>query len=72
MKNFVLIGAAGYIAQKHLKAIKDTGNNLLAALDPHDSVGQLDNYFPHADFFTEFERFDRHCEKLRRNGTPIH
>ena len=72
MKNFVLIGAGGYIAPRHLKAIKDTGNNLLAALDKNDSVGILDNYFPHADFFTEFERFDRHCEKLRRSGTPIH
>lgn len=71
MKNFVLIGAAGYIAPRHMKAIKETGNNLLAALDPHDSVGVLDNYFPGADFFTEFERFDRHCEKLKRNGTPI-
>lgn len=72
MKNFVLIGAAGYIAPKHLQAIKDTGNNLVAALDKHDSAGILDSYFPNADFFTEFERFDRHCEKLRRNGTPIH
>jgi UDP-N-acetyl-2-amino-2-deoxyglucuronate dehydrogenase len=72
LKNFVLIGAGGYIAPKHLKAIKNTGNNLLAALDKHDSVGILDSYFPNADFFTEFERFDRHCEKLRRSGTPIH
>jgi UDP-N-acetyl-2-amino-2-deoxyglucuronate dehydrogenase len=72
LKNFVLIGAGGYIAPKHLKAIKDTGNNLLAALDKHDSVGVLDSYFPNADFFTEFERFDRHCEKLRRSGTPVH
>ncbi len=72
MKNFVLIGAAGYIAPKHLQAIKQTGNNLLAALDKHDSVGILDSYFPKADFFTEFERFDRHCEKLRRSNTPIH
>ncbi len=71
MKNFVLIGAGGYIAPRHMKAIKDTGNNLLAALDKHDSVGILDSYFPKADFFTEFERFDRHCEKLRRNGSPI-
>jgi len=55
-----------------MKAIKETGNNLLAAFDPHDSVGVLDSYFPEADFFTEFERFDRHCEKLRRSGTPIH
>ena len=72
MKNFVLIGAGGYIAPRHLKAIKDTGNNLLAALDKHDSVGILDSYFPQADFFTEFERFDRHCEKLRRSGIPVH
>ena len=71
MKNFVLIGAGGYIAPKHLKAIKDTGNNLLAALDKNDSVGILDSYFPKADFFTEFERFDRHCEKLRRSNIPI-
>jgi UDP-N-acetyl-2-amino-2-deoxyglucuronate dehydrogenase len=66
MKNFVLIGAGGYIAPRHMKAIKDTGNNLLAALDKHDSVGILDSYFPGADFFTEFERFDRHIEKLKR------
>ncbi|MCB0776301.1 MAG: Gfo/Idh/MocA family oxidoreductase [Chitinophagaceae bacterium] len=71
MKNFVLIGAAGYVAPRHLKAIKETGNNLLAALDPHDSAGVLDHYFPKADFFTEFERFDRHCEKLKRNGAAI-
>ncbi|MEO7923964.1 MAG: Gfo/Idh/MocA family oxidoreductase [Chitinophagaceae bacterium] len=68
MKNFVLIGAGGYIAPRHMKAIKDTGNNLLAALDKHDSVGILDSYFPDADFFTEFERFDRHIEKLKRQG----
>src|SRR5882672_7370354 len=66
MKNFVLIGAGGYIAPRHMKAVKDTGNNLLAALDKHDSVGILDSYFPNADFFTEFERFDRHIEKLKR------
>lgn len=66
MKNFVLIGAGGYIAPRHMKAIKDTGNNLLAALDKHDSVGILDSYFPEANFFTEFERFDRHVEKLKR------
>jgi UDP-N-acetyl-2-amino-2-deoxyglucuronate dehydrogenase len=71
LKNFVLIGAGGYIAPKHLKAIKDTGNNLLAALDKNDSVGILDSYFPQAEFFTEFERFDRYCEKLRRSTTPI-
>jgi UDP-N-acetyl-2-amino-2-deoxyglucuronate dehydrogenase len=71
VKNFVLIGAAGYIAPRHMRAIKETGNRLVAALDPHDSVGILDNYFPDCDFFTEFERFDRHCEKLKRNGIPI-
>ena len=68
MKNFALIGAAGYIAPRHMKAIKDTGNNLIAALDKNDSVGILDNYFPEADFFTEFERFDRHIEKQKRKG----
>ena len=71
MKNFVLIGAAGYIAPRHLQAIKETGNRLLAALDKNDSVGILDSYFPEADFFTEFERFDRHCEKLKRSGIHI-
>jgi UDP-N-acetyl-2-amino-2-deoxyglucuronate dehydrogenase len=68
MKNFALIGAGGYIAPRHMKAIKDTGNKLIAALDKHDSVGILDSYFPEADFFTEFERFDRHIEKLKRQG----
>jgi len=67
-KNFALIGAAGYIAPRHLQAIKDTGNTLVAALDKSDSVGVLDKYFPDARFFTEFERFDRHAEKLRRQG----
>src|SRR5687768_8395214 len=71
MKNFVLIGAGGYIAPRHMRAIRDTGNNLLAALDKHDSVGILDSYFPDADFFIEFERFDRHIEKLKRQGTHI-
>jgi UDP-N-acetyl-2-amino-2-deoxyglucuronate dehydrogenase len=71
MKNFVLIGAGGYIAPRHMKAIKDTGNNLLAAIDKHDSVGVLDSYFPDCDFFTEFERFDRHIEKIKRQGTKI-
>lgn len=65
MKNFALIGAAGYIAPRHMKAIKDTGNNLVAAYDPNDSVGVMDSYFPQADFFVEFERFERHVEKLR-------
>jgi UDP-N-acetyl-2-amino-2-deoxyglucuronate dehydrogenase len=71
MKNFGLIGAAGFIAPRHLKAIKDTGNNLVAAMDKFDSVGIIDSYFPHADFFTEFERFDRHIDKLKRQGKPI-
>ena len=65
MKNFALIGASGYIAPRHLEAIKDTGNNLIAALDRFDSVGIMDSYFPNADFFVEPERFDRHLEKLK-------
>lgn len=65
MKNFALIGASGYIAPRHLKAIKDTNNNLLAALDKFDSVGIMDSYFPDAAFFVETERFDRHLEKLK-------
>jgi UDP-N-acetyl-2-amino-2-deoxyglucuronate dehydrogenase len=68
MKNFAITGAAGYIAPRHLKAIKDTGNNLVAAVDPNDSVGILDRYFPETSFFTEFERFDRHLEMLRRKN----
>jgi UDP-N-acetyl-2-amino-2-deoxyglucuronate dehydrogenase len=68
MKKFVLIGAAGYIAPRHMQAIKDTGNVLSAAMDPNDSVGVIDSYFPGADFFTEFERFDRHIDKQRREG----
>ena len=71
MKNFVLIGAAGYIAPRHMKAIKETGNNLIAAYDPYDGIGIMDSYFPQASFFTEFERFDRHIEKLKRGGTKI-
>ena len=66
MVNFGITGVAGYIAPRHLQAIKDTGNNLVAAVDPHDSVGIIDRYFPKAAFFTEFERFDRHLERLRR------
>lgn len=66
MKKFALIGAAGYIAPRHMKAIKDTGNELIAALDPNDSVGIIDSHYPEAHFFTEFERFDRHIDKLRR------
>ena len=65
--NFALIGAAGYIAPRHMKAIKDTENILVAALDKCDSVGIIDSYFPEASFFTEFERFDRHIDKLRRD-----
>ena len=68
MKNFAIIGAGGYIAPRHMKAIKDTSNTLIAALDKHDSVGIMDSYFPDADFFTEFERFDRHLEKQKRLG----
>jgi UDP-N-acetyl-2-amino-2-deoxyglucuronate dehydrogenase len=68
MKNFGLTGVAGYIAPRHLQAIKDTGNRLICAVDPNDSVGILDKYFPDASFFTEFERFDRHVEKLKRTN----
>ena len=71
MKRFALIGAAGYIAPRHMKAIKDTGNTIIAALDKFDSVGILDSYFPEADFFTEFERFDRYIEKIRRKDAPL-
>jgi UDP-N-acetyl-2-amino-2-deoxyglucuronate dehydrogenase len=67
-KNFALIGAAGYIAPRHMRAIKDTGNHLVAALDPFDSVGIIDSFFPNADFFIEPERFDRHLDKIRRSG----
>ncbi len=66
MKNFALLGVAGYIAPRHLKAIKETGNNLIASLDKNDSVGILDNYFPDSAFFLEYERFDRYIEKLKR------
>lgn len=65
---FALIGAAGYIAPRHMKAIKDTGNELVAAVDPFDCVGTIDSYFPEANFFVETERFDRHLDKLRRRG----
>ncbi len=67
-KNFALMGAAGFVAPRHLKAIRDTGNQLLAACDPNDSVGVLDRYFLDAKFFTEVERFDRHLEKLKRRA----
>ena len=71
MANFALIGAAGYIAPRHLKAIKDTGNDLLAAYDKFDSVGRLDSFFPECSFFTENELFDRHCSKLQNSDTPL-
>jgi UDP-N-acetyl-2-amino-2-deoxyglucuronate dehydrogenase len=71
MKNFAIIGVAGYIAPRHLQAIRDTKNNLVAALDKSDTVGVMDSYFPAADFFTEFERFDRHLDKLKRQGTAV-
>ena len=67
MKNFALLGVAGYIAPRHLRAIRDTGNNLIASLDKNDSVGVLDSYFPDSAFFVEYERFDRYVEKLKRN-----
>jgi UDP-N-acetyl-2-amino-2-deoxyglucuronate dehydrogenase len=70
-KNFGLIGVAGYIAVRHLRAIKDTGNILLASLDKFDCVGIIDSYFPDCNFFVEFERFDRHFDKLKRTGTKI-
>ncbi|MCZ2100775.1 MAG: Gfo/Idh/MocA family oxidoreductase [Chitinophagales bacterium] len=71
MKQFALIGAAGYIAPRHMKAIKETGHDLTAAMDINDSVGIIDSYFPKASFFTEFERFDRHLEKLKRNHEQV-
>jgi UDP-N-acetyl-2-amino-2-deoxyglucuronate dehydrogenase len=70
-KKFVVIGVAGYVAPRHLKAIRATKNIVVAALDKFDSVGIIDSYFPNADFFVEFERFDRHIDKLRRKGTKI-
>jgi UDP-N-acetyl-2-amino-2-deoxyglucuronate dehydrogenase len=70
-KNFVLIGAAGYIAPRHMKAIQDLGHELIAVYDPCDSIGVLDSYFPQAHYFKVFERFDRHLERLKREGTPI-
>lgn len=71
MKNFAIIGVGGYIAPRHLKAIKDTGNNLLSAYDKSDSVGIMDSYFPKAAFFTEQELFDRHNTKLLEKGVNI-
>jgi len=71
IKNFALIGIGGYIAVRHLKAIKDLNHNLVASLDKNDSVGIIDSYFPNSDFLVEFERFDRHFDKIKRNGTKI-
>ena len=71
MKNFVLIGVGGYVAPRHLKAIKETGNNLVAAYDKNDSVGIIDSYFPKASFFTELELFDRHNNLMKSKGRSI-
>jgi UDP-N-acetyl-2-amino-2-deoxyglucuronate dehydrogenase len=71
MSTFALTGLAGYVAPRHLRAIRETGNDLVAALDPHDSVGIIDRYFPDAAFFTEPERFDRHLESLRLEGSGV-
>ena len=71
MKRFALIGASGYIAPRHMAAIRETGNDLVAAMDPNDSVGIIDSHFPEADFFTEFERFDRHIDRLRRADNAV-
>ncbi len=71
MKKFAIIGSGGFVAPRHMKAIKDTGNIMLASVDKHDSVGILDSYFPNAAFFTEFERFDRHVEKLKSHGNQL-
>ena len=71
MKNFGIIGVAGYIAPRHLRAIKDTGNNLIAAYDKFDSVGIMDSFFPDASFFTEQELFDRHCSMIKGTDKEI-
>ena len=71
MKHFGLIGASGYIAPRHMRAIAETGNTLAVALDKSDSVGVIDSYFPEADFFTEYERFDRHVDRMRRRGRAL-
>jgi len=70
-QNFAIVGVGGFIAPRHLKAIKETKNYLVAALDKHDSVGIIDSYFPDAPFFIEFERFDRHVEKIKRQGIKL-
>ena len=71
IKRFALIGASGYVAPRHVQAIKATGNSLMAATDPHDNVGFLDAYFPNAAFFTEFERFDRYMDKLKNQNKEL-
>ena len=71
MKNFAIIGVGGFVAPRHLKAIKETGNNLVAAYDISDSVGVIDSYFPNADFFIEQELFDRHCTKIKNTDRKI-
>ena len=70
-RRFALTGVAGFVAPRHLRAIKETGNTLVAAVDPNDSVGVMDSYFPEADFFTEVERFDRHLDRLRRDRRGV-
>ena len=72
MANFALIGTAGYIAPRHIKAIADTGNNLVVAYDRFDSVGRLDSSFPEASFFTEQEQFDRFCHNQMKTENPLH
>jgi len=72
LSNFAITGVGGYIAPRHLQAIRDTGNRLVAALDPHDAVGILDRYFDDVAYFREFERFDRHLDKLRRGNAKDH
>jgi len=71
MKNFALIGASGYIAPRHMIAIKDTKNDLVSILDPNDSIGMIDRYFPKASYFSEYERFDRHIDRLKRTNKGV-
>jgi len=71
MKRLALICGTGYVAPRHMRAVKESGNDLTAVLDPNDSVGVIDSYYPKADFFTEFERFDRHIDKKKRDGEGI-
>lgn len=71
MKRFALIGAAGYIADRHMKAIKETGNQLICASDRFDVMGRIDSYFPDAEFFLETENLDKYIDDLRREGNPI-